>query len=183
MPERANILIFAARVLSVMRNLFLFVGLLGFLSGAIFHPFHVSVTTLTLRDNHFEIIIYTFPDDLQSALEKNYDFTPDWDNPGKKEKYFTDLYLHENFRIFVNDQNLPYTYLGFTFENDRMLLLAESDSFQRPRRIKIIQRLLTDIYADQQNIVHILLGDKKFSAVLDKTQYEFEVLTSRNKEN
>ncbi len=146
-----------------------------FLSFEAFHKFYVSVTTVTYTDKHFEIILYTFPDDLEKAVKQKFNYNIDLDKADEKTKFYIASYLKDRFQITVNDRKIDYTYLGFTFENEKLLLLAESEKIKKPKRISITQKWLTDVYPDQQNIVHIIIAGKKFSEILNKDKTFFEV--------
>ena len=140
-----------------------------------FHPFYVSVTTITYHDNRFEIVLYTFPDDVAKAIENEYRYTIDWDNPGKRARLYLDMYMHEHLQLFSGDREIDYHYLGFTFENEKLLLLAETSPLSLPSRMKIVNTWLIEIYPSQQNIVHVILETKKFTGILDKTNRVMEI--------
>jgi len=136
------------------------------------HKYYVSVTVMRLNDEnrHLEIELHTFPDDVALALKKNYGYTIDWDRPGDKARKFLDAYVHEHFRLQSGGTELPYDYLGYTFENDQLLLVMES----RPlppgtAQLTVLNDWLTDIYNDQQNLVHLLAGSNKQSEILDRS--------------
>ena len=141
--------------------------------GFSFHKFYVSVTTIDIRDNKLEIILYTFPDDLEKAIEQNYKFRIDLDNATDKTRFYINLYLKNRFEIYVNDQSVSYNFLGFTFENEKIILLMEADLDKKISKIEVVQSWLTDVYPDQQNIVHILYDGKKKSEILNKDYIRF----------
>jgi len=145
------------------------------LSASLRHKFYVSVTTLTYNDKHFEIILYTFPDDLEKAVSDNFGYTIDLDHPDPETKFYIETYLKEKFKIYVNGKEADYTYLGYTFENEKILLLMETDRLRKIKRVKIVQEWLTDIYPEQQNIVHLIFEEQKFSKILTKDDVVFDV--------
>ncbi len=151
--------------------------ILPLLSGFfIWHKFYVSVTTITFNDEKkFEIILYTFPDDLEKAILQRFRYEIDLDLADRKTRFYIETYLKERFQISINGKKIDYRYLGFTFENEKILLLCETDKVRKPKEIKVVQKWLTDVYSEQQNIVHIILPDKKFSEILHKDKVTFEV--------
>ncbi len=135
------------------------------------HKYYVSVTVIhfNTENRHLEIELHTFPDDVALALEKNYGYRIDWDKPNEQAKKFLDAYLHEHFRLKYNSKILNYKYLGFTFENDQLVLVMESNPLpQQARRLTVYNTWLTEIYRDQQNLVHLLTGKTKQSEILDR---------------
>ena len=152
-----------------------FAGFLLFIAGY-FHPFYVSVTTVTYHDGRFEIILYTFPDDVAKAIEREYHYSVNWEEPGAKDRFYADMYLHRHLHLFSGNGELDYEYLGFTFENEKLLLLAETPPVEIPFHMKVINTWLTEIYPAQQNIVHVLIKDKKFTGILDKYHSSLEIV-------
>jgi hypothetical protein len=76
----------------------------------------------------------------------------------------------------MNNEPLKFTFAGFTYQNDQIVLLSEfnfvpSDDFE----IKVINTLITDIYSEQQNLVHFRMNQKKQSEVLTKERSFFVV--------
>ncbi len=140
-----------------------------------YHKFYVSVTTIDIHDNKLEIILYTFPDDLEKAVDQNYKFRIDWDNVTDKTRFYINLYLKEHFEMSMNNQVVNYNFLGFTFENEKILLLMEASLNEKISKMEIVQSWLTDVYPDQQNIVHVLYNGKKMSEILNKDYTRFSI--------
>ncbi len=137
----------------------------------VMHKYYVSVTVMHLNNEnrHLEIELHTFPDDVALALEKNYDYKMNWDNPDEQARKYLDAYVHEHFRLEVKDKELDYKYLGYTFENEQLLLVMESNPLPRgARQLHVYNDWLTEIYRSQQNLVHLLSGKTKQSEILDK---------------
>ncbi len=142
------------------------------------HKFYVSITEIHYQpeNHHLEIILHTFPDDLLAALKKNYAQSPDLDkNPGESKKWI-EKYLRLHFSLSDGQTPLPYTFLGYTFEDDRIILLMEARS-GKTGQLFVHQSWLTDIYPSQQNIVHFIYANKKQTELLDKNRTEtiFEI--------
>ena len=135
------------------------------------HKYYVSVTVIHFNtgNRHLEIVLHTFPDDVALALEKNYGYRIDWDKPDEQARKFLEAYLHEHFRLKAGSKVLNYKYLGFTFENDQLLLVMESRALpEQVGQLEIFNDWLTEIYRDQQNLVHLLTGRTKQSEILDR---------------
>ncbi len=143
------------------------------------HKFYVSVTEIHYnpQNQRLEIILHTFPDDLLLALKKNYRQNPDLDqNPGISKKLIN-LYLHRNFALSDGQNPVPYRFLGYTFEDDRIVLLMEAKAPENFKHLKVRQTWLLDVYPSQQNIVHLIMPNNKQTFLLDasKTEADFEI--------
>ncbi len=134
------------------------------------HPYHVSVSVIEFaeKDKSLQITLYTFPDDLELAIEKNYGKTIRLDRPGPYDKMLIESYIAQHFQIMTNGKNIDLHFLGFTFENEKIVLLLEAKFNQLPEKLKVVNSLLTDIYPDQTNMVHFKCCGKTQTALLDK---------------
>jgi len=135
------------------------------------HKYYVSVTVMQYNPHtrHLEIVLHTFPDDVERALTQNFRIKPDLDKADKRTKMFLETYLRQHFSLRFEGREVSYTFLGYTFENDQLLLLMETDSLPpREGQLEVYQSWLTDVYDSQQNLVHLLVGKDKQSAILNK---------------
>jgi hypothetical protein len=123
---------------------------------------------LEYKDRHFEIILYTFPDDLEKAIETRYGKSIDLDKKSKEDRFLIESYLREHFSLEINGKPVRYAFLGYTFENEKILLLMETAPVNKIKNIRLRQSWLTDIYPGQQNIVHVILPDRKISDILTR---------------
>ncbi len=133
------------------------------------HKFYVSVTEIEYDEEaqDFKIILYTFPDDLQLALKTNYSIAPDFTQNDKKANQLIEKYLKANLHLFADAKEIHYNFLGYTFENEQILLLIETAKTPLPSALKVNQTWLTDIYPTQKNIIHLKVGNEKQSDILD----------------
>ncbi|MDA0608856.1 MAG: hypothetical protein O3C00_03050, partial [Bacteroidetes bacterium] len=81
-----------------------------------------------------------------------------------------DRYLNSMLSLRVNDQEVALDFIGYTYEADQVLLLVE---FKRPdpspiARVEFRNRLLTDVFDEQQNLVHLTVLNFKKSSVLSR---------------
>ena len=148
--------------------------LLFSLSSFVLHKFYVSVTEIEYDEDakDFKIILYTFPDDLQSALKTNYAKDFDFRQNDKNINQFIEKYLKANLHLYADGKKISYGFLGYTFENEQILLLAETEKTPLPSELKVVQKWLTDIYPTQKNIIHLQVGNEKQSDILDAKRSE-----------
>ena len=151
--------------------------LLLLFSPAGMHKYYVSVTVIHYNDQnrHLEMDLHTFPDDVALALQKNYGYEINWDKPGPKARKYLNTYVHTHFRLETGGKEIPYQYLGFIFQNDQLVLLMETGALaEPPSSLSVYDTWLTEIYRDQQNLVHLLYGKTKQSAILDRQNSKSE---------
>jgi len=155
--------------------------LLFSLSSFVLHKFYVSVTEIEYDEDakDFKIILYTFPDDLQLALKSNYGKSVDYTQNDKKINQLIEKYLKANLRLFTEENEIHYNFLGYTFENEQILLLIETDTVSLPVKLKVRQTWLTDIYPTQKNIIHLNVGNEKQSDILDRKRKETEFVITK----
>ena len=119
-----------------------------------------------------------FTDDLEETLKQRYDVqlalgTEDED---PKATYYISRYVEQKLVVEINNKPLEFDFVGFTFQNDQIVLLSEfslisSDNLE----IKVINTLITDRYSEQQNLVHFRMNKRKQSEVLTKDRPFFVV--------
>ena len=137
------------------------------LSSFAWHKFYVSVTQIDYVPNkkRIEITYRIFIDDLEKALEKKY----------KKKVYLTSTkelpeaetliktYLKENIKISINKKPQEIVYLTREVEGDVLIFYSKIAISKKINTFEIFNSLLTDVYSEQQNIVHVNINSNKNS--------------------
>jgi len=137
------------------------------LSSFAWHKFYVSVTQIDYMPNkkRIEISHRIFIDDLEKALEKKY----------KKKVYLTSTkelpeaetliknYLKENVKISINKKPQEIIYLAREVEGDVLIFYTKIAISKKINTFEIFNSLLTNIYDEQQNIVHVNINSNKNS--------------------
>ena len=144
------------------------------------HKFYLSVTQMEYEVDKSRVtaISRVFIDDLEETLKQRYDVqlalgTEDED---PKATYYISRYVEQKLVVEINNKPLEFDFVGFTFQNDQIVLLSEfslisSDNLE----IKVINTLITDRYSEQQNLVHFRMNKRKQSEVLTKDRPFFVV--------
>ena len=132
--------------MKIVRSLFLLMILPLFaFAGA--HKFYISVTNVdySQKDEAVQIITRVFIDDMNTVLKERYGFPAKLgsDQESDLDKEYLEKYLRTKF------PNIPLKDLT---------------------QIAIENEVLTDIYDDQQNVVHMNINGKKKSHVLVKSR-------------
>lgn len=152
------------------KNLFRFIlpiFMIVMMSSFAWHKFYVSVTQIDFVPNkkRVEITSRIFIDDLEKALEKRF----------KKKFYLTSSreienadaliqeYLKEKIKISINKKSQNIEYLAREVEGDVLIFYTKIAVSKKINTFEIFNSLLTDIYKEQQNIVHVNINSNKNS--------------------
>lgn len=147
------------------------------------HPFHVSVTEISFNDNnkHLEINIRIFTDDLEDVLEQYGNADPDLFNSFKEPMVQALLksYLESNFVIKENDKKLDLDFVGAEEDGDVIWCYMESKRVRNPESIWVRNSLLLDLFDDQINLVHLIIGKNTRSTKYFQDNYSGPVISKK----
>ncbi|MCH1595600.1 MAG: hypothetical protein L7S42_03735 [Flavobacteriaceae bacterium] len=144
------------------------------------HKFYLSVTQMEFDadKNRITAISRVFVDDLEETLRQRYDvqLALGTDREDEKASFYIRRYMEQKLTVEINNVPLKFSFAGFTYQNDQIVLLSEfsiidSDEYE----IKVTNTLITDAYSEQQNLVHFRMNQKKQSEVLTKERPFFVV--------
>lgn len=147
---------------------------LPLLSFTVSHKFYVSVTNVgySEQEDALQITSRVFIDDMDALMKERYDIDTQLDTERESplaEEYL-EKYLRSKFVVEVNGEPISYTYIGKKYDIDVIVFYIEIPELNYPevRSIQIQNEMLTDLYDEQQNIVHFKIKGKKKSFVLMK---------------
>lgn len=154
---------------------FLFVfAVLMLLTSLTVHKFYVSVTEVAYVEskNRIEITTRIFIDDLEKGLEKKYNkkinLATKEEIPEAKE--FIKGYLNQRVQANVNNKTAEVIFLGSEVENDVLICYLKIDFSEKITTFELYNNVLTEIYADQQNLIHTNINNTKRSFLLTKSE-------------
>jgi len=139
------------------------------------HKFYISVTNIKYsdKDDALQITTRVFVDDMNMVLKERYGIDAVL---GTKDESTVDLeylekYLRSKFRVTRNGKTADYILLGKKYDTDVVILYIEVPNMDLPNVISIgiENEILTDLFDDQQNVVHFNIDGKKKSFVLLKS--------------
>lgn len=139
------------------------------------HKFYVSVTNIgySEKEDALQITCRIFMDDLENVLEERYDFKAYLATARESEATdrYIERYLKAKFAIEVDEIDRAYDYLGKKYDNDVVICYIEVPKIDLRNKssIRIRNEVLTDLFDDQQNIVHFRVQGKRKSFVLTKS--------------
>lgn len=138
------------------------------------HKFYLSVTNVVYaeKSNSIQITSRIFIDDLDDVLEARYGVESKLatDSESKIAEAYIEKYLRTKFVVELNDKIVPFNYLGKSYDNDVIICYLEIEdvAFDGLKSIAVQNEVLTDLFEDQQNIVHFKWKNNKRSFVLIK---------------
>ena len=146
--------------------------LLLVLSAAGLHPLHVSVTEINYdeKDRALEMMVRIFADDLETTLRKRYNEpTLDILNPGSRsvDQMMTE-YLTEKVSVAVDGKRQTLKYLGNERDGDAFIFYVEIPRVKKWKTIAVANSVLTEVFDDQSNLVHVTNGGTVRSLRLNK---------------
>ncbi|MFC2090062.1 DUF6702 family protein [Bacteroidota bacterium] len=127
------------------------------------HPVHVSVINLDFRGKELHVRIQTFIDDWETAY---FHYNGDTINLSSPEHYngrwFND-YFHQSFKIGSHENKLFTEFIRDTiyFQELSMTMELHIRLESVPKTLYIYNAILTDIFADQTNLLIYSLNGKE----------------------
>lgn len=143
------------------------------------HKFYVSVMQIdhVPSKKRVEITSRIFIDDLEKALTKKYN--KNINLTSSRELPDADVliegYLKEKVKIFINNKPQNITFLARELEGDVLILYTKIAISKKINTFEIYNSLLTEVYQDQQNIVHTNINSNKKSILLTNTELKEKI--------
>ena len=134
------------------------------------HEYYVSVTNVEYvkEEKSVQIITQIFIDDFEKMIQERFDdrITLATDNESIMVEDYMQRYLSDKLKVTINDQSLDFNFIGKEYEDDITYCYLEIKDISEIKSIEIENRVLFDIYQDQQNIVRLKLYGKNKSFLL-----------------
>ena len=138
------------------------------------HKFYVSVTNISYseKDQALQITSRIFIDDFEQVLLERYGIEAHLatDSESAQADEYIEKYLKTKFLMFVDGKQRQYKVLGKKYDNDIIICYIEVPEvfIEKIKSIAVQNELLTDLFDEQQNVVHFKIKGKKKSFVLIK---------------
>ncbi|MBO2544518.1 hypothetical protein J0871_08860 [Salegentibacter sp. BDJ18] len=150
----------------------------AFKSGA--HEFYLSVTEIEYNNEEqsLQIITRVFIDDFQNVLNERFDADIQLSQEAEEGAVTEHIskYLNQKLRLKINGEELQLNYLGKEYDADQLVLYIEVENVAAFDEIEVTNEILTDLFDDQKNVVHVKVNNKTKSLLLMRQQ-ETEKLT------
>ncbi|WP_405383629.1 DUF6702 family protein [Maribacter sp. LLG6340-A2] len=158
---------------------FLKIGLLTLLvplfAFTVLHKFYISVTNVDYseKEEAVQIITRIFIDDMNAVINERYGIPAKLgtERESDMDRDYLKKYLRTKFVVEINGETVPYNFIGKKYDTDMLICYLEVPNIPRNelKQIGITNEVLTDLFDDQQNVVHIKVDGNKKSHVLIKS--------------
>ena len=138
------------------------------------HKFYLSVTNVgySEKDDALQITSRIFIDDFEAVLLERYDFNAALatENESALAKEYIEKYIRTKFSIQIDGNAVDFEFIGAKYEDDLIICYIEVPQVKLDdhKSIAIQNEVLTDLYDEQQNVVHFKIKERKKSFVLIK---------------
>ena len=136
------------------------------------HKYYVSVTQIEYvkEKESVQIISRIFIDDFEKLLRERYDENI---TLGVKDELSTidlyiERYLNEKLKIDINGQASKLIYLGKEYEDDIVFCYMEIEKITNIKSFQISNKILLDMFEEQENIVRTNINGKRKSFIFKK---------------
>ena len=149
-----------------MKMLLLLVGLLWNTENTEFHAFHISKTDMVFnpKEKTMQITMHIFIDDLERGFEKQGQkgLAIGTDKEKKEANDLIFKYLQSHFLLKVNSKDAAYQMLGKEPATDKQAIwiYLEVKNINVLKNIYVENKVLTEVFSDQKNIVQINVPSK-----------------------
>lgn len=159
-----------------MKYLRIFILFLVFplVSATTAHKFYVSITKIEYvkEKGSIQIITKIFTDDIENALRMKYDRSISLDSKKETEAADEDLkkYILQKIKIKVNGKPVQLKYIGKEYATDMVVAYLEVTDVKELKAIEIENKVLMELFPEQQNIIHLKTSKSRRSLILDKDE-------------
>ena len=150
-----------------MNRLIIFFFFLIF-SSFLEHKYYVSTSLFNFsEDSSLQITLRIFKDDLSNAISDTYLDQKIDDLNLIDELYFkqVDKYINSKISVLIDDKKFELDYLGLETKNDMYVCYLEIENLPIYSNMVISNKILFEIFDDQQNIIHVKKNDKRQSFI------------------
>jgi hypothetical protein len=143
----------------IFSNIIQVVSLLLFL-----HPLHISVTEIEYAEDEkmLKIMMRVFTDDLETTLRSHLN-DPELDilapRNGRTADQMVEEYLKNHFKVSLDNKPQVVKYLGLERESDAFILYIEVSKVKKWKTIRVQNSIITEVFDDQSNLVHVTVND------------------------
>ncbi len=134
------------------------------------HKYYISFTKIEYSEktSSLQIIVRVFTDDLQNGLDTQFSISSELDTDRELDNTdsFIERYLEDKFLIHVNKKNVPLVYLGKKYDKDETKLYIEIEQIAEIETIQVMNKMLMELFEEQQNIIKLNIKGKKKSFIL-----------------
>ncbi|WP_432411680.1 DUF6702 family protein [Rasiella sp. SM2506] len=136
------------------------------------HKFYVSITTIEYapKEQTLQLITKIFLDDIEDALETRYGrkFNFNSKKETKEDGEILKEYVFQKIKINVNGTPATFKYIGKEYDIDVVKLYIEIPNISTLQSIEVENKVLLEMFDEQQNIIHVKTNAARRSLILEK---------------
>ena len=132
------------------------------------HKYYLSTSLFNFtNDNSLQVTLRIFKDDLSNAISKNYLSESSDDLDLIDKFYFNKLedYFNLNLNVFTDNKKIKLHLLGLESKNDMYVCFLEIENLESFTKLSLENKILFEIFKDQQNIVQVKKNGQKRSFI------------------
>jgi hypothetical protein len=152
-------------------RILLLVASLGVLSSFTAHKFYVSITKVEFapEEQSLQIISKIFVEDLEEVLteREGRDISLEPETETKESLKVFEYYLLNKLTIWVDGKEVPMKFIGHKYEDDVIKAFIEVENISEVYKIQVENKMLTELFEEQQNIIHVKKNEKRKTLILD----------------
>jgi hypothetical protein len=146
-----------------------------------FHPIHVTLTTIDQAQgtDSMKVFFRMYYDDFLNDYS-SYDPKTDLKKISNDDTFPAELafkYFNEKVQIYVNNKRISGQIVGIKVLDNELFLNMVYRSYRDPKKIRIRNRVLTELYEDQINMIFLNINKHETALRLtpdnDKETWEF----------
>ena len=145
-----------------------------FFAGFVAHKFYVSTTKVEYvkERKSIQIISKIFVEDLEQVLQERYSSRVQLDSKRETEldQNYLIEYVLQKLKFKVNGNDAPLIYIGKEYDIDILHIYLEIEEVEELESINIENKILLDLFPEQQNIIHFSNKKNNRNLILDKNR-------------
>jgi len=143
-------------------------------SDVLAHNYFVSICTMDYnqKEQSLELTFKLIAHDLEKTIQETNNVTlrlgSDKESPQSNE--IITAYINEHFQVVVENDKLNLQFVGKETELDESLYLYfEIENVTKVKELVIVNTILVHSFDEQENILHLNVGDAEKSEVFNKS--------------
>ncbi|PHS65870.1 MAG: hypothetical protein COB12_06425 [Flavobacterium sp.] len=136
------------------------------------HKFYVSTTNVEFvkEKQVVQVITKIFIEDVEQALQARYNSSISLDGPKESasDVAYLNKYVLQKMEFKINGKEVKLNYIGQEYDLDIVNMYFEIENISEVNSIEVENKVLFDMFPEQQNIIHFKTSESRKSLVLDK---------------
>ncbi|PQJ23242.1 DUF6702 family protein [Tenacibaculum sp. SG-28] len=137
------------------------------------HKYYIALTEIEYveKKKNVQMIMNVFLDDFETSLNEEYNIDLQLTTANEltnADHYFV-KYLEKNFKIWINETTVNYTFIGKEYEGDIVYFYLEIENVETVNSLTVKNTMLIKQFPEQQNLIKAVVNAKRKSLFLDRS--------------